>query len=72
MFEYLTGLGLGLVLGAIVLILVAVGWLSTSARRLERKMDALLRHSGVDIGEVAVAEARRLLGMGKRIEAIRA
>jgi hypothetical protein len=72
MSEYLTGLGLGIVLGILLLILVAAGWLSTNVRRLERKVDALLRHSGVNVMDVALAEARTLLAAGKKIQAIRA
>ncbi len=71
MAEYLAGLGFGLAFGAIVLILVAVGSLSNTVSRLERKVDALLRHSGVDISEVATTEARRLLGAGKKVAAIK-
>lgn len=40
--------------------------------RIERKLDVLLRHSGVDLARVAAEEALLLYKAGKKIEAIKA
>lgn len=41
------------------------------AGRIERKLDLLLRHSGVDVVRVAETEAGELARAGKKIDAIR-
>jgi ribosomal protein L7/L12 len=54
----------------------AIGFLVLRAAaissRLERKLDVLLRHSGVDLARVAAEEATTLNRAGKKIEAIKA
>ncbi len=60
------GMALGLALG-----LLATR-VSSTASRLERKLDLLIRHSGIDVPAVAVAEAAALAKAGNKIEAIKA
>jgi ribosomal protein L7/L12 len=61
---------LGWVIGLTVVFLVARA--AAVASRLERKLDVLLRHSGVDLERLAVEEATALNRAGKKIEAIKA
>jgi ribosomal protein L7/L12 len=61
---------LGWVIGGVITFLVIRAAAVTS--RLERKLDLLLRHSGVDLPATAVAEATALMRAGKKIEAIKA
>lgn len=56
-------------------LLVAVFWLvakiNASVARQERKVDALLKHSGVDVSSLAAHEAEALARAGRKIEAIK-
>lgn len=61
---------LGWLIGGAVAFLVMRAAAVTS--RLERKLDLLLRHTGVDLPAVAVAEATALMKAGKKIDAIKA
>jgi ribosomal protein L7/L12 len=61
----IAGLAIGLTLG----ILVARATLAAS--RLERKLDALIRHAGIDMPKVAAEEAAALARAGRKIEAIK-
>jgi hypothetical protein len=64
-----------LVLAAVALIL-ALGIVQVHSKdqlaRLERKLDSLLRLSGLELAGLADREAAALLRAGKKIEAIRA
>lgn len=62
----LLGWAIGGMIGYLVLRAAAV------TSRLERKLDVLLRHSGVDLAAAAIAEAAALKRAGKLIEAIKA
>ena len=44
---------------------------STVTARLERKLDALIRHAGIDVPKLAAEEAAVLARAGKKIEAIK-
>ena len=61
----------GIIFGAIILMLVWVGRLSSVVARVERKLDAVLRHSGIDLRRIAQEEAAALARAGKKIEAIK-
>jgi ribosomal protein L7/L12 len=56
-------------------LLVFAFWLiaktSASVARQERKLDALLKHSGVDLSTLAAREAEALIRAGRKIEAIK-
>ncbi|MGW3966643.1 ribosomal protein L7/L12 [Amycolatopsis sp. NPDC005003] len=66
-----------------LVVLVAVSWVSAASgqrqvarveRRLarnERKLDAIMAHLGIAEPEPELHEVRRLLGVGKKIEAIK-
>lgn len=63
-----SGFSLGLLLVAFWMIARS----SASVARVERKLDALLKHSGVDLSTLAVREAEALVRAGREIEAIKA
>jgi len=44
---------------------------TATAGRLERKIDLLIKHSGIDVEKVALEEATNLMKAGKKIEAIK-
>jgi ribosomal protein L7/L12 len=44
---------------------------SAVAARLDRKLDALIRHAGIDLPKLAAEEAAALARAGKKIEAIK-
>ena len=60
---------LGWVIGLAVAFLVVRA--AAVMSRLERKLDVLLRHTGVDLQRLAVEEATTLARAGKKIEAIK-
>jgi hypothetical protein len=60
---------MGFVAGMVLMYLFSS---TTSTARLERKLDMLLRNSGIDFPSAATAEARALVKAGKKIEAIKA
>jgi ribosomal protein L7/L12 len=60
---------LGLILGLAVTFLVLST--VTAAGRMERKLDALIRHAGIDLTKLAAEEAAVLARAGKKIEAIK-
>jgi hypothetical protein len=62
----------GATLGLLALALVWLGRVNDAAGRLERKLDALLKHSGIDPVQLAMKEALDLVKAGKRIQAIKA
>jgi ribosomal protein L7/L12 len=59
------------VLGLSMVIAIVQGRLKDQLGRLERKLDALLRHSGMDVAALADKDAAELLRAGRRIDAIR-
>lgn len=61
----------GFSLGLLVVAFWLVAKTSASVARQERKLDALLRHSGVDLSTLAVREAEALVRAGRKIEAIK-
>jgi ribosomal protein L7/L12 len=67
--EALAGAILGLVLGFTLAILI--GRAIASIARLERKVDALLRHAGLDVARLAEEEVAALVRAGKKIDAIK-
>jgi len=60
---------IGVVLGAGVAILFLR--VTAAASRLERKLDALIRHAGIDLPKLAAEEAAALARAGRKIEAIK-
>lgn len=50
---------------------IIIGRISSDVRRLERKPEAVLKHSGIDFPVVAEKEAAELARTGKKIEAIK-
>ena len=67
--EAAAGAILGMILGAGLTILVMR--VSAVAARLDRKLDALIRHAGIDLPKLAAEEAAALARAGKKIEAIK-
>lgn len=65
---WVTSLSLGLLISATIVLAKA----AATARRTERKVDALLRHSGVDMANVANREVEELVKAGRKIDAIKA
>jgi ribosomal protein L7/L12 len=63
----------GSIVGFVLGIGLAVVGLRVSAvsGRLERKLDALLRHAGIDLPKLAAEEAAALARAGRKIEAIK-
>jgi ribosomal protein L7/L12 len=59
------------VLGLSMVIAIVQGRLKDQLAALERKLDLLLRYSGIDVTVQADKEAAELLRAGKKIEAIR-
>jgi ribosomal protein L7/L12 len=59
------------VLGLTMVIAIVQGGDRTRLARLERKLDALLRHSGVNVPALIDKEIGELLRAGKKIDAIR-
>jgi hypothetical protein len=59
------------VLGFSMIIALAQGDDRARLRRMERMLDALVRHSGLDLSAVADKRAGELLRAGKKIEAIK-
>lgn len=62
----------GFSFGILMVALWLVARTSASVARQERKLDALLRHSGVDLSALAVREAEALVRAGRKVEAIKA
>lgn len=60
------------VLGMAITLAVVQGRLSDRLIRLERKMDLLLRHEGIDPAPQVSPEVADLVRSGKKIEAIKA
>ena len=69
--EMIAGWLSGLTLGLLVAAFWMVAKTSASVGRIERKVDALLKHSGVDVTAVAAREAEVLVKAGRKIEAIK-
>ena len=59
------------VLGLSMTIAFAQGGDRARLARMERMLDALVRHSGIDLSAVADKRAGELLRAGKKIEAIK-
>jgi ribosomal protein L7/L12 len=61
----------GFALGLLLIAILMNAKTSASVARLERKVDALLKQSGIDLAAVAVREAEALVKAGRKIEAIK-
>jgi ribosomal protein L7/L12 len=70
MTELILGHVIGLIIGVGIALLVTRITAMTS--RLERKIDALIKHAGIDLHKVAADEAAALARAGKKLEAIKA
>ena len=62
----------GLTFGLLIITFVLVVKAGATTARIERKVDALLRHAGVDLGKVASQEVEALVKAGRKIDAIKA
>ena len=62
----------GFTMGLVLIGTLFVGKIAIIVVRTERKVDALLRHSGVDLLAVANQEVESLVKAGRKIEAIKA
>ena len=60
------------VLGLLMCVAIIQGRIKDQLGRLERKVDFLLGHAGLDISKLAGAEIAELMRAGKKIEAIKA
>jgi ribosomal protein L7/L12 len=54
-----------------VVLFFTLGQISFKTARLQRQMDALVKHFGIDLTETAVKEAQALMKSGRKIEAIK-
>lgn len=63
----------GNIVGVIIGVTCALVYMSVSARfaRLERRVDLLLKNTGVDLAKIAAEEAATLARAGNKIEAIK-
>jgi hypothetical protein len=61
----------GLILVLVVLAYCLLVQTNSSVVRLERKLDALLKHSGLDLAAAAAREAEALVRAGRKAEAIK-
>jgi ribosomal protein L7/L12 len=68
--EYIAYNVLGIMIGLIVAYVVLRA--AAVVSRIERKLDLLIRHSGIDLDKIAADEAAALARAGKKIEAIKA
>lgn len=59
------------VLGLSMVIAIVQGGDRARLARIERMLDALVRHSGLDLNAAADKQARELVLAGKKIEAIK-
>jgi ribosomal protein L7/L12 len=62
----------GLTLGLLVAAFLLLAKVAAATARVDRKLDALLRHSGVDLVGLANTEVQALLKAGRKIDAIKA
>jgi ribosomal protein L7/L12 len=62
----------GLTLGLIIITFFILAKIGATVARFDRKVDALLRHSGVDLSKLASQEVEALMKAGRKIEAIKA
>ena len=61
----------GFSLGLLVVAFMLIAKTSASVTRMERKLDALVKHSGIDLATAAAREAAELMKAGRKIEAIK-
>jgi ribosomal protein L7/L12 len=69
--ETLGGMVFWLALLGVPVIWLALAKLSGSVASLNRKLDMLMKHSGMNVQELANREAAALMKEGKKIEAIK-
>ena len=61
----------GFTLGLLLVAFLMIAKTNATVARLERKVDALLKQSGIDLATVAAQEAEALVKVGRKIEAIK-
>jgi hypothetical protein len=54
-----------------IFVLILVSHLAATIARIDRRLDLLVRHAGIDIWEVAMREAQTLLRAGRKVEAVK-
>jgi ribosomal protein L7/L12 len=59
------------ILGMLMIMAIVQGRAKDQLGRVERKLDALLKHSGIDLAAGADREVVELMKAGRKIEAIR-
>jgi ribosomal protein L7/L12 len=69
--ETVLGAVAGLTLGIVFVLVVIVSRASAGVARIERKVDLLLKHSGVDVAAANADQLMTLVREGKKIEAIK-
>lgn len=71
MYDNLLGAMIGVTFGLCLGILVTLARTHASVSRIEGRLNALLKHSGVDASAYAIEQAIELKHAGKTIEAIK-
>lgn len=71
MYETIAAWASGTILGLLVVAYIYIIKINGAIGRLDRKLDALLKHAGVDLTAAALREAEKLVRAGNKIEAIR-
>lgn len=61
----------GLTFGILLVTMWIVAKTGVALARMERKVDALVKHAGIDLPALAVREAEALVRGGRKIDAIR-
>ena len=72
MWETISGWFSGFTCGLVLIATIFIAKVAIIVVRTERKVDALLRHAGVDLTAVANQEVEALMKAGRKIDAIKA
>lgn len=71
MSEQLIGAFTGLTLGLLIVTFWSVLKMTAAVARMERRIDALVKHAGIDLHAAALREIEPLVKAGQKIEAIK-
>ena len=71
MYDNMLGAMIGVTFGLCLGILITLARTHASVSRIEGRLNALLKHSGIDANAFAIEQAIDLMRAGKKIEAIK-
>jgi hypothetical protein len=69
--EVFLGIPVGITVFLLVWVTVMLGQTANRVGRLQRMLDLLVKHAGINVMDIAVHEAQALVREGKKIEAIK-